>query len=798
MAMQERICHFLCSLLLLSLLPFCLLAGEARELPRLTQAVDVYDNIILGIPDEYGYYTKELLHKRMELAAAAGIKKVYFRGTGGVTYFPSKVRKRWNGAHWWYCARGVKALDEYDILAEFIKAAHELGMELYYWEPVFDTSGWLHYYPGTPECEKYGEYPSRDTNIATDKFVAHRYYDRPVENLKGPIRELLLHLHSVPGGVTSETLAIYTAPHGQDFRRYEKPYQVEVVPDKEDAKRSYLRISGLEVADPCIKLMNVGKPWSPLCLSEPKQADCATATYVDGSPVDLFCACEYIWDGDTDPARNRRGPSGTGTYWGIMPRNSEVLNRTFIIRFGDFDHYAAGVPEYAYKENRDRINAIVTELYENYPELDGVTFSIRTHSLPSGGNFAECGDCGDMYGFSKPVVDEYRRRYGVDIQKEKFDEQKFLKLRGEFFTQMLAEASAIVHAHGGKLECMAPLRPGAVRKFNLGAMYPWWNRMSWRDFFAVREWAQKGIVDNVLLLGTGHQQDTWDTDWKQELKAVSRELEGTSTKLSLHYLINGARESDVRTVLPEVLLQPELAEVEFYEEFHMWAFNHYPWVTDCVAAAKARLAQPAGRAYPAPSFEEEFEGVYGAAATEGYDGKGLLLGGEGNATRAFSQPNLFSPQGGTVCFWMKPVNWSCADYLKPLCLFSADEGRSRLIVNKYAGNEGKSFWNNKICFLYGKSKDDAGAPGFKMVATAGNLCRQGEWIHVTAAWTPERLKIYYNGRLQAENRIVQPIDAMGTFTLGDASATGTLTAFDKVQVFGRELTAEEVAAVAAE
>ena len=58
----------------------------------------------------------------------------------------------------------------------------------------------------------------------------------------------------------------------------------------------------------------------------------------------------------------------------------------------------------------------------------------------------------------------------------------------------------------------------------------------------------------------------------------------------------------------------------------MWAFNHYPWVTDSVAAAKARLVQPAGRAYPAPSFEEEFEGLDGADATEGYDGKGLLLG----------------------------------------------------------------------------------------------------------------------------------------------------------------------------
>ena len=62
----------------------------------------------------------------------------------------------------------------------------------------------------------------------------------------------------------------------------------------------------------------------------------------------------------------------------------------------------------------------------------------------------------------------------------------------------------------------------------------------------------------------------------------------------------------------------------------------------------------------------------------------------------------------------------------------------------------------------------------------------------------ERLKIYYNGRLQAENLIVQPIDVRSAFTLGDSGAQGVLTAFDNVQVFGRELTAEEIAAVAAE
>lgn len=45
--------------------------------------------------------------------------------------------------------------------------------------------------------------------------------------------------------------------------------------------------------------------------------------------------------------------------------------------------------------------------------------------------------CDDGFGFELPVVDDFKKRYGVDISKEEFDHQKWHSLKGEYYTQFL-------------------------------------------------------------------------------------------------------------------------------------------------------------------------------------------------------------------------------------------------------------------------------------------------------------------------------------------------------------------------
>ncbi len=577
--------HRLLPLLLAALLSLSIRAAEPR-LPSLSMTIDVMDSMILGIPDEEQYLNKDFLRRRLKMIKDAGFSKVYFRGQGGVAYYPSRWRRMWPGGPQWYYERGLRVLREYDILAESVRLAHEIGLKIYYWETPFDNHlVGLRYFPGTPEYGRFGEWPWTDTSlIKLEHCVAHRRAALPVENLKGTIARLELHAYNVPE-IDADSLAIYTAPHGEKFARYDKPFQVEVRPSA-DGTQAEVVITGLEIANPCIKLLNINKPWK--FLNEPKSAECARAFYTDGSPVDLFCSCEYIWQGDAYPEYTLWGASGTGQNWGLASAGKPEEAKSFIIRFGDFDRYARGFPEYAYRDNCERLENIVTELFEKYPGLDGVTFSIRTHNLPCGGSFAASG-CNFMYGFSQPIVDEYKKRYGVDILTEQFDERLFLKLRGEYFTQMLRGVAAIVHRNGGKFEVMAPVRSSQVKPVNLGAMYPWWPRMSWQDFFDVKTWAREGIVDNVILLGTGHKQNGWPMEWQGEVKAVRRELAGTDTKLTLHYLSDSASQEEMTTTLTGALQEGDLDEVEFYSEFGMWVHNKYPWVQASVRAAREAL-----------------------------------------------------------------------------------------------------------------------------------------------------------------------------------------------------------------
>jgi hypothetical protein len=344
-------------------------------------------------------------------------------------------------------------------------------------------------------------------------------------------------------------------------------------------------IKGLSITDPIIKFAGDFN-----ALTETKSPDAVRAVYDNGKPVDLYISCEILLGGDSDRIHNLGGSAGYGAYWGdgSIWTGAKGTGRTLIARFGDFERYAIGFPEYAYIENQERMKRIVAELYERYPDLDGVAFSIRSHSLPCGSNVEELGGGNLFYGFSDPVVEEFIRRHGVDPRKQPYDENAFLKLRGEYFTQMLNGVAQIVHAKGGKLEVMAAVH-SAIGLYDHGSMYPWWHKASIDNFFDVETWAHKGLVDNVIMLGTAHQQNEWSQKWKDEVKAFKAKLAGTSTRLTLHYLANGAKLDNLRNVLPEVLKENDIDEVEFYEEVDMWSTQKYPLLKEILSASPRRL-----------------------------------------------------------------------------------------------------------------------------------------------------------------------------------------------------------------
>jgi len=140
------------------------------------------------------------------------------------------------------------------------------------------------------------------------------------------------------------------------------------------------------------------------------------------------------------------GAPTTELYGGVTPfpwQDRVTLEKPYLQTVDRNGNYHYGVLELAYPEARrimvERMRAFVEEF-----RADGLYVCPRTHSLPA--------LHADQFGFSKPVVAEYAKRYGIDILEDpRFDYrspafapadpavERWRRLRGEYRVQFYRE-----------------------------------------------------------------------------------------------------------------------------------------------------------------------------------------------------------------------------------------------------------------------------------------------------------------------------------------------------------------------
>ncbi|MGC9319102.1 MAG: family 10 glycosylhydrolase [Armatimonadota bacterium] len=141
--------------------------------------------------------------------------------------------------------------------------------------------------------------------------------------------------------------------------------------------------------------------------------------------------------------------------------------------------YLTGVPCYAFPEAR-RFRVRMVEEICRYP-VDGVFISLRSHAHANDA-YSRIPD-GEQFGYEEPIVEEYRRRHGVDIRTEEFDEEAWHALKGEYFTQLLREIREVV---------------GPWRELQVIAL-DWYEgpTSKSRHDLDYEAWAEEGLVDAV-------------------------------------------------------------------------------------------------------------------------------------------------------------------------------------------------------------------------------------------------------------------------------------------------------------
>jgi hypothetical protein len=144
-------------------------------------------------------------------------------------------------------------------------------------------------------------------------------------------------------------------------------------------------------------------------------------------------------------------------------------------RKGKRPHY--GVLEWAYPEARRYWIGLIKTILDKY-DVDGIYMDTRTECMAP--------ELADQFGFNEPIVEEFQRRYGVDIRKEDFDLENWRELRGAYFTLFLKEASAVIHGKG------KPFSLGTARGDYIG--FPLGNmKLEWR------KWINEKIIDELHL-----------------------------------------------------------------------------------------------------------------------------------------------------------------------------------------------------------------------------------------------------------------------------------------------------------
>ncbi len=127
----------------------------------------------------------------------------------------------------------------------------------------------------------------------------------------------------------------------------------------------------------------------------------------------------------------------------------------------------------------------------------------------------------DEFGYSQPIVDEFKKRHGVDIRIQPFDREAWAKLRGEYLTQFMRELHGALGKQGKKIAVSVDgKQPHLPCLWNVDGGVRTVGRL-WMD---IDTWVKEGIVDEINL---------YYPNTEESMSSVLALCSGTSAKMSV-------------------------------------------------------------------------------------------------------------------------------------------------------------------------------------------------------------------------------------------------------------------------
>ena len=226
-----------------------------------------------------------------------------------------------------------------------------------------------------------------------------------------------------------------------------------------------------------------------------------------------------------------------------------------------------GCLSYLYPEARKYRLDLCRELVEKY-NVDGVAYSLRTHSMSPGWPKAV-----KDYGFNQAVVDEYKKRHGVDIRTQRFDRVKWAMLRGEGLSTLVRETFEYLDGQGKEFHMM--VTPGPFAGFGDYSYMKEQKHLLWGSVHCDFEtWAAKGWMHTAMLYGT-MPRDEFTPEWQAEVAGWKRLLGPRKIPLYFFYRLLGSDSAATqlaRFELDNMYNDANIDGLIMYEADNFWPF----------------------------------------------------------------------------------------------------------------------------------------------------------------------------------------------------------------------------------
>ncbi len=171
------------------------------------------------------------------------------------------------------------------------------------------------------------------------------------------------------------------------------------------------------------------------------------------------------------------------SYWYDRPR-SYWCNR-------DGSRFYHGVPDYGHVPVRERLLAMLDESLDY--DVDGVYLSTRSHSWFACWQSPGWEEHLEPFGFNDSIVNDYRAKHGVDIRYEDYDQDAWLRIKGDHFSTLLSMAGQRVHQRNGKF--IVGLSPDRYNLMGMGDKWPGKQHLQlYKDW---ERWAEDGSIDGL-------------------------------------------------------------------------------------------------------------------------------------------------------------------------------------------------------------------------------------------------------------------------------------------------------------